>query len=612
MHAVRKLVAHQLSAGWRGWVVLALLVGLAGGAVLTATAGARRTASAYPRFLQVSRASDVLVAPAGTGIGGYYDALGRLPGVAALAPLAGLQAGPLSGGRPDLAKATVLAPLDGRAGHLVEIPKVLAGRLPLRDRPAEVAVDQVAAQALHLHVGSKLALAAVPGAGSPVGKRFRRLAEHVVGIIVTRGSVVAVNDQDKIPAILASPALFHQLGPRYRAFDGASVQLRLGTSADAFGRRALALARSFPRTGLGLSVMTVAAAFTFGASLLHLVHTPRQYGQTWDIAVDLQFGTVTPRRMAALLAHVPGISSWSYGNHGIISVDGAVVPAVGVAPGRGPLLSATLLDGRPPRSEHEIVLGTSVLRQIGRRVGQSVTVRVNDRRETARIVGRAVFPNFGQGSFTPTDLGQGAETAASLLPAGQSGGQGPPGFSIVLLRFEPGPRRAADIASFERALIAFCANVDQSTCVVRDQRPNGVTNYAPIDSTPELLAAVLAALGLAVLWQFAVLSGRRRRREFAILRAIGLLQRQVIFITAWQIMTIAGLAMAAGLPLGLAAGRWTWAWFASNLGISTGASIPSALLLYMVPTVFLVANAVAFWPARTVARLSPAAVLRAE
>jgi hypothetical protein len=30
----------------------------------------------------------------------------------------------------------------------------------------------------------------------------------------------------------------------------------------------------------------VAAAFTFGANLLHLVHTPRLYGQTWDAAVD--------------------------------------------------------------------------------------------------------------------------------------------------------------------------------------------------------------------------------------------------------------------------------------------------------------------------------------
>ena len=34
--------------------------------------------------------------------------------------------------------------------------------------------------------------------------------------------------------------------------------------------------------GLVLSVTAVTAAATFGANLLHLVHTPRLYGQTWD------------------------------------------------------------------------------------------------------------------------------------------------------------------------------------------------------------------------------------------------------------------------------------------------------------------------------------------
>ena len=63
LRAVRRLVAYQLATGWRGWAVLALLIGLAGGAVLTAAAVTRRTASADPRFLVASRASDVLVGP---------------------------------------------------------------------------------------------------------------------------------------------------------------------------------------------------------------------------------------------------------------------------------------------------------------------------------------------------------------------------------------------------------------------------------------------------------------------------------------------------------------------------------------------------------------------
>ena len=130
VRAVRRLVTYRLAGGWPGLVALVLLVGLAGGAVLTAAAGARRTASAYPRFLVASRASDVLVGPAGTGLGGYDDALAGLPGVAAIAPIVGLQAEPVGpGGKLDQ-QAVVSAPLDGRFGHLLEIPKLLAGRQP--------------------------------------------------------------------------------------------------------------------------------------------------------------------------------------------------------------------------------------------------------------------------------------------------------------------------------------------------------------------------------------------------------------------------------------------------------------------------------------------------
>jgi hypothetical protein len=61
-------------------------------------------------------------------------------------------------------------------------------------------------------------------------------------------------------------------------------------------------------TGAALSVLAVTAAFTFGANLLHLVHTPRLYGQTWDAAVDWQFGSFTPRQAQRVLTVTPGIT----------------------------------------------------------------------------------------------------------------------------------------------------------------------------------------------------------------------------------------------------------------------------------------------------------------
>ena len=145
-----------------------------------------------------------------------------------------------------------------------------------------------------------------------------------------------------------------------------------------------------------------------------------------------------------------------------------------------------------------------------------------------------------------------------------------------------------------------------------DQRPNGITSYARIDGTPGALAGLLAILGAVVLGQFAVVSGRRRRRDFAVLKALGLLRRQISSITAWQVSVLTGLALLAGLPLGIVAGRWSWALFARDLGIPAGAITPLPLVLLLVSAVILIANTVAFWPGRTTARLKPAEILRAE
>ena len=192
--------------------------------------------------------------------------------------------------------------------------------------------------------------------------------------------------------------------------------------------------------GLIVSATAVAAAATFGANLLHLVHTPRLYGQDWDAEVDLGFSTITAQQFDRLTAHVPGLSGWTFGVHGTVQIGRDVIPAIGLAPGRGPVTSPTLLAGRAPRAPGEIVLGTSVLRRAGTGIGQSVRVAASGRREApAVIVGRAVFPYFGQGSFTPTDLGEGAVVTAATLAPQSLGRQRP----RLQLRAAPVRTRAA-------------------------------------------------------------------------------------------------------------------------------------------------------------------------
>jgi hypothetical protein len=88
MAAVWLSVRAELRLRWRALAGLALLLGLLGligGVVLTAAAGARRTDTAYPRLLQWASAAQVQVLPlSDRPTPGFFAALARLPQVASM------------------------------------------------------------------------------------------------------------------------------------------------------------------------------------------------------------------------------------------------------------------------------------------------------------------------------------------------------------------------------------------------------------------------------------------------------------------------------------------------------------------------------------------------
>jgi len=61
MTAVRLRARAELRRRWRGWLGLALLIGLVGGLVTGVAAGARRTDTAYERLQDRSAPADLLV-----------------------------------------------------------------------------------------------------------------------------------------------------------------------------------------------------------------------------------------------------------------------------------------------------------------------------------------------------------------------------------------------------------------------------------------------------------------------------------------------------------------------------------------------------------------------
>ena len=249
---------RQLRSGWRAWVVLIVLVGVAGSVVLTATAGARRTDSAYRRFLDTAQAANVLVSPSNTGFGGYYRALAHLPDAETVAPVIGIQALPLRP-VPTPVEAQVFAPSDGRLGHAIQRPRLVAGRFPQQTRVHEVALDITAARRLHAGIGDTIMLAATlsgppPSGGGQAPPGLRVFRQRVVGVFVTLDNPVPITALAQLPVVFGTRALYDELGPSYRAFDAAYVRLRSGASPAQFGRQANALAQRYPATGGGVFV----------------------------------------------------------------------------------------------------------------------------------------------------------------------------------------------------------------------------------------------------------------------------------------------------------------------------------------------------------------------
>ena len=166
--------------------------------------------------------------------------------------------------------------------------------------------------------------------------------------------------------------------------------------------------------GTVVAVAATVAALIFGASFLHLLGTPAQYGQNWQQELDLGFGGIDRQSVTKVAAMQPGLTDYAAGNYGQISVNGMLIPAIGIDSLRGSGFM-TMLSGHPPATRHEIAFGAQTLRALHRRPGQHVTIFVHGRAEKMTIVGTAVLAAFGQGTIIATDLGSGAITRAEVL-----------------------------------------------------------------------------------------------------------------------------------------------------------------------------------------------------
>jgi len=119
--------------------------------------------------------------------------------------------------------------------------------------------------------------------------------------------------------------------------------------------------------------------------------------------------------------------------------------------------------------------------------------------------------------------------------------------------------------------------------------------------------ALLATVGLV---HALATSVRRRRGLFAVWRTLGLTPAQVRRSVLTQATVVVGGGLLVGVPLGLAAGRVTWALVIGDLGVLDSPTTPGPALMLTAAAAVVTGLAVATPPARRAARRRPGPDLR--
>jgi len=370
--------------------------------------------------------------------------------------------------------------------------------------------------------------------------------------------------------------------------------------------------------GAVVAVVVIVTSITFGASLNALVSQPSLYGWNWDYALLAGFSgaeNLPAAQTAALLDHDPAVAHWAGVYFESATLDRTGVPVLAMTPGAG--VGPSMLSGHALAAPSQIVLGPATLAALHAHVGGTLTANVDGHARTLHVVGTATLPTIGGSGQPVMEMGSGAVMATSLFSATDRDQQGSPvpGPMAAFITVRPGVSQLAALHSLDHVTAVLNRPSDSDGPVggvVGALRPAEIANYRTVGATPALLAAVLAAGAVGALGLTLVASVRQRRRQFAVLKALGFTRRQLAASVAWQSSVAAVIGVIVGVPIGVALGRFLWTLFARGISAVPHPFVPVASVLGVALGAIVFANLVALLPGRVAARTRTSLLLRAE
>jgi hypothetical protein len=334
----------------------------------------------------------------------------------------------------------------------------------------------------------------------------------------------------------------------------------------------------------------VTIVLVFQGQSARLVSDAPAYGWNWDLTVGSpglgNFGEF----VVDALADYPGIDGMAIGTVTNVEVNGRRVDALAVDDVAGSVVP-TIRAGRAPQRDGEIALGSVALTNIEAGVGDDVDVAVGSLSERFEVVGEVVTPTLGDQGRLGSGAFMTASSLARLVPGLAA--------NVVLVDLAS----TADAASLENLRLAF-APIPTRDATNGDEL--GFTDAAPTDT----LVVIAAVIALAIVANIVSMSVRRRHRELAVVRALGLTRAQARHVIHAEAITTAVVALLIGLPLGAAVGRVGWDAFLDTLGVDGPDGLDWQRLGKLAIVIVVLTTIFSLVPARLATNDSPADRLR--
>jgi ABC-type lipoprotein release transport system permease subunit len=466
----------------------------------------------------------------------------------------------------------------------------------------QVVVDPVVGAAVPIVLGSvaAMALAYLASGLFPVGfvehvephpgRLFDPLV-HGVGaalfaVLLVAWVVVALRAADRVRGS-RSPGVVDRLAPQLRSPE-AATGLRFAFTRPAGGG-------SSPRAavvGMVAVFGLLVGALTFGASLGGFIDDSGRWGANFDVAVGAGGGELPADAQAQVEAD-PNVTGLTLFGTILTSVGNDSFDVTGMQPVVGGV-TPVLLTGRLPQGPDEIAIGQVAADRFGVAAGDELVVVGATGAHTFHVSGLAVMPSVeggdgvGEGGLVMFAALQQLDPSAALTAAG--------------IRLRDGAPPDAAQALSDRIGMG----------VGPLDRPGVILNIDRVRAIPYAVAATLALLAVLNLTHQLILSAGRRRRDVAVLRALGADRHWITTAVHWQATLFTAVVLALAAPVGIVAGVIVFRTFVGHMGALDTVTVPLLTLGLSLVAVLVLVNLVAAGNAWRARRHSPALDLAAE